>query len=216
LLTQENINTAQYWDGRFHSGDWESVGGREQTRQFATAQLRYVTLSDSFSGTLLDFGCGLGDAFPVYRKAFPRATLIGMDVSSAAIEKCKRDYGQIAEFRQGDHHAVPTADVIITSNVLEHLSEPVRVAHVLRSRCKALYIAVPFREWPRIEEHIHTFDVDSFRDVGRYDTKVFATQGWGQFGWKALWVNIYIKNLLRPLIGREKVRRRKQIVYRFI
>jgi SAM-dependent methyltransferase len=214
-MPRENINTTQYWDARFDSGDWESVGGREQTQVFANDQVRRIGLSRTFSGTVLDFGCGLGDAIPIYREAFPAATLMGIDVSAAAIDRCRQRYGTVASFRQGDHTAVPLADVIIASNVLEHVSDPVHVARVLRSRCSALHIVVPFREWPRIDEHIHTFDRHSFSDVGPCQTKVYASAGWGQFGWNRLWLNIYLKNVIRPLAGRQTVRRRKQIMYSF-
>jgi SAM-dependent methyltransferase len=214
-MSYENINTTAYWDGRFGSGHWEAVGGRTQTSQFADAQLRRMRVPRTFSGTLLDFGCGLGDAFPVYRAAFPNAKLIGMDLSIAAIERCRAQFGHLAEFQQGDHTAVPSVDVIVTSNVLEHVSDPISVAHALRGRCQSLYIIVPFREWPRIEEHVHTFEVESFRDVGPHDTAVFSSPGWSQYGWKPLWLNIYLKNLIRPFVGREKVRRRLQIIYRF-
>ncbi len=156
-MTQANINTAAYWNDRFLSGHWEEVGGRAQTRDFAEAQLRAIGLPRSFSGSLLDFGCGLGDAFPVYRKAFPDARLIGMDVSSAAIDKCNERFPRLAQFLQGDHTMVPPVDVIVASNVLEHLSNDIEVATSLRSRCKALHIIVPFREDPRIDEHVHTY-----------------------------------------------------------
>ncbi len=214
-MTQANINTAAYWNDRFLSGHWEEVGGRAQTRDFAEAQLRAIGLPRSFSGSLLDFGCGLGDAFPVYRKAFPDARLIGMDVSSAAIDKCNERFPRLAQFLQGDHTMVPPVDVIVASNVLEHLSNDIEVATSLRSRCKALHIIVPFREDPRIDEHVHTYDRRYFRALGRPRERVYASRGWSQYGRRALWLDIYLKNLVRPLIGRPRVRRRMQIIYSF-
>ncbi|MDX8412753.1 MAG: hypothetical protein R8J85_01570 [Mariprofundales bacterium] len=75
----ENINTKAYWDDRFSSGDWEEKRGRWQTESFAKGQIEHLKISSDFKGTILDFGCGLGDAMPIYRQSFPLAKLIGMD-----------------------------------------------------------------------------------------------------------------------------------------
>lgn len=93
-----NINTKNYWENRFATGDWEDKLGRNQTRQFAETQKQYLKIAPGFSGTLLDFGCGLGDAMPIYRTAYPHASLIGMDISEAACRKCKEKYGSFAHF----------------------------------------------------------------------------------------------------------------------
>ena len=71
-----NINTKQYWDNRF-THNWEKWNGRLQTRYFAEDQAPYLELPPNFDGIILDFGCGLGDAMPIYRKNFPKAKLIG-------------------------------------------------------------------------------------------------------------------------------------------
>jgi len=87
-----NINTKSYWNNRFAYGDWEQKRGRNQTKQFAVSQIPKLNIPENFSGTILDFGCGLGDAFSIYRKAYPKATLIGLDISKEAINKCKETY----------------------------------------------------------------------------------------------------------------------------
>src|ERR1035437_8072308 len=122
------INSKEYWEARFSLGDWEDRGGREQTKVFTQTQRMHLKLPPAFSGTLLDFGCGLGDAMPLHHAAYPNATLIGVDVSGAAIAKCITEYGRIAKYIEGDHSSVPDVDVIIASNVLEHLSDDVSVA----------------------------------------------------------------------------------------
>lgn len=50
----KNINTKQYWEERFMTGDWESKGGENQTKQFAESQIKYIELSSNFSGTILE------------------------------------------------------------------------------------------------------------------------------------------------------------------
>lgn len=84
-----NINSKEYWENRFITGDWEKSGGRKSTRLFALAQIDHIIIPRNYAGSVLDFGYGLGDVFAVYRKYFPNADLIGIDISEAAIELCK-------------------------------------------------------------------------------------------------------------------------------
>ena len=144
----DNKNTKAYWDARFGSGDWNEEGGSEQTRQYAGALVLQWRIPANFSGTVLDFGCALGEAIPVYKRALPAAKFIGLDHSEDAIAKCEAAYGDLAEFIQGDHDAVPEVDVIVASHILEHITDDVAIVKALRSRCRDLYVVVPYREDP--------------------------------------------------------------------
>jgi len=150
----DNINTSEYWDNRFSTGDWEEKQGRWQTESFARGQMRYIKSGIDFKGTILDFGCGLGDAMPVYKEYFPNANIVGIDHSQIAIDMSRKKYGSIASFIKGDHNNVPYVDIIIASNVFEHLTDDRKIAKLLLSKCKALYIIVPYKEWPLWSEHI--------------------------------------------------------------
>jgi SAM-dependent methyltransferase len=210
-----NINTKDYWDKRFSSGDWECKRGRVQTKQFAETQIKYFMIAPSFSGTILDFGCGTGDAIPVYREAYPQATLIGLDLSEAAIIKCRDFYGGLATFVQGNYTDVPEVDVIIASNVFEHLSNDIQIAAHLLNKCHDLFVITPYREaiTPNME-HINSYDEGYFKTLGPYDYSTFYSKNWSQSGWK-LWFNIYIKNLVRPFFGKNIEHRQKQIMFHF-
>lgn len=208
------INTKEYWENRFASGDWEVKQGRLQTEAFARGQVPYLELGNDFEGTILDFGCGLGDAMPIYRENFPKAKLIGVDISANAISKCRMKYGSMATFTQADYNSVPEVDVIIASNVLEHLSNDREVAQALLHRCKDLYVFVPYDERPLCSEHVNTYGMNHFRELGKYTYKVFACKGWTPHG-KDLWWGIYLKNIVRPLLGRQILRRGMQIMFHF-
>jgi len=211
-----NINTRRYWDHRFSSGDWCKKGGFDQTRGFAESIVAAVGIPRSFSGSICDFGCGAGDAMPVYRARFPRARLLGVDFSEAAIEFARSRHGGVADFQCGMASDVPRVDVIIASNVMEHLSNDVETAELLLEKCSMLTIVVPFRE-PLTAggEHVNTYDDSAFSRLGPTAVRTFATRGWSEFGWKALWKDIYLKNLLRPLLRRPVIRRKLQIMYTF-
>mgnify|MGYP005652532887 CR=1 FL=1 len=208
-----NINTLEYWEKRFSSGYWDEVGGRNQTRDFAIRQIALLGIDRNFSGKLLDFGCGLGDAFPIYKANFPLAKLVGVDFSPAAIEQCKKRYGAFADFYCYDHASCPHANIIITSNVLEHLSDDKSVAQILLAKCRDLYIIVPYREQHLISEHLRDYDKQAFEYLDPKRVRVFGSAGWSQYGLRRRWWEIHIKNLLRPLFGKTTVRRRLQILY---
>ena len=72
-----NINTKEYWDDRFGSGNW-GRGGRRQTFEYAKANVDQLRIPEDFNGTILDFGCALGDAIPVYKTKFSKE---GEDIS---------------------------------------------------------------------------------------------------------------------------------------
>jgi SAM-dependent methyltransferase len=211
----ENPNTRRYWEHRFSTGDWESKGGRSQTESFAKGQIPHLKIPRDFAGAILDFGCGLGDAMPVYRENYPKARLIGVDISESAIDMCRRKYGAIASFIQGESASVPEVDIVIASNVFEHLTDDRGIAKSLLDKCKTLYVIVPYREWPLFSEHVNTYDKNYFSSIGKYECEIFPCAGFSQFGLRGLWYQIYLKNIFRLLLGRPVVRRNMQIIYHF-
>lgn len=208
-----NINTKDYWERRFAAGDWEAKGGALQTSCFAETLVQYLKVPSSFSGRILDFGCGLGDAMPVYRKRYRLASLIGVDISQAAIQKCDARYGDIAEFLQCDYTQVPEADVIISCAVFEHMADQFEVARHLLRKCSDLYIIVPYKEvlFPGTE-HVNSYDEASFAELGECDSLVFASRGWSEYGLR-LWFDVYLKNLLRPFFARKILHRKRMIMF---
>lgn len=210
-----NINTKSYWDNRFSSGDWELKKGRNQTEQFAISQIPKLKIPKEFTGTILDFGCGLGDAFPIYKKAYPNARLIGLDISEEAIKKCKEKYSNIADFIIGDYSITPKVDIIIASNVFEHLTDDISIAKHLLEKCQQLNIIVPYEEkLVSGSEHINSYDKNYFKRIGKYKYKIFASRGWSQYGLNLIY-HLYFKNIIKPLFGKPIIKRAKQIIYRF-
>lgn len=208
-----NINTKDYWDERFVSGNWEAKMGRDQTAFFAKDIVNLINIPSHFSGKILDFGCGLGDAIPIYREHYEHATLVGVDHSATAIAKCKERYGDIAEFINCNHLEIPKADVIISCAVFEHLSNQMDVVNHLLIKSADLFIFVPYKEVIRPNtEHVNSYDKNSFRQFGTYNATVFSTKAWSQYGRK-LWIDVYLKNLLRPFFNKKVVRRKRMIMF---
>jgi cyclopropane fatty-acyl-phospholipid synthase-like methyltransferase len=210
-----NINSRSYWDNRFGSGDWEQKLGGLQTKEFAESQVRYFDLPSDFNGTLLDFGCGLGESIPVYRKYYPAAKLIGLDFSEKAIELCIRRYGDSAEFIHGDFLSVPEVDIIVASNIFEHLSDDLKIAAHLKSRCKKLFIIVPYKEQITPGgEHVNSYNEKSFTSLSPARHIIFRSKGWTQNA-ADLYYHTFFKNILRTLFRIPLKEIRKQLMFIF-
>ncbi|WP_411893496.1 class I SAM-dependent methyltransferase [Winogradskyella sp. A2] len=168
----ENINTKDYWESRFKSKNWGKSGNR-QTKEYAIANVSKMSLSKNFNGSILDYGCALGDAIPIYHKAFPNAKLRGIDFSRIAIKTCENNYGNIAKFESGNYEIVKKQDIIIASHVMEHLTDDKIVVDELLSRCNELYIFVPYMENPLYIEHVNYYEEDYYDDFEVLEKKVF-------------------------------------------
>jgi trans-aconitate methyltransferase len=169
-----NINTKSYWEHRFVS-NWKK-NGSNQTIQYAKANMEFVNLPRNFNGTILDFGCALGDAIPIYLKAFPNAKITGQDISETAIAICKSKYGKIAKFRAGDVSTVSFTDVIFASHVMEHITDDISVVKRLLEKCSELFIFVPFKEMPLYIEHVNYYDTDYFDELNVLDKKIYTVK----------------------------------------
>lgn len=195
----KNINTKEYWDSRFEGKEksWKGNAGEFQTRSFAKEIVKRLKMPPEFDGTILDFGCALGDAIPVYRRKYPFAKIIGVDFSSSAIEQCNMKFGNIATFMVGTIDNVPKVDTIVMSNVLEHLSNDKECVTKLLVKCTDLYIAVPYDE--KINsggEHINTYNENTF-DYLKADKSIYLCRGYSLKEKLSSYINIELKNVAR-------------------
>lgn len=216
----KNINTKEYWDLRFKSSDWALKGGNSQSLKFAEEQVKHLPIDNSFVGKILDFGCAEGDAFPVYKMKYPKADLYGIDLSEYAIKTAKNRYSDFAQFLIGDDNLLVSNelsfDIVICSNVFEHLSDYKVVLENLLKISPIVIIVTPYNEYlnPTIlnNEHINSFDENTFSEFNS-NYKVYVSEGWSEYG-KGLFIDIYFKNVFRFLSGRRLRKRAKQIMYR--
>lgn len=175
LVTKANLNTKFYWDDRFRSRTW-SHSGREQTRRYAESNVKQMDIESDFQGSILDFGCALGDALPVYRAAYPFASLFGSDLSTEAIVQCRKIYGQIASFDAGTYETVTPKDIVIASHVMEHITNDKLIVSHLLEHCRLLYVIVPFKENPLYHEHVNYYEEDYYHDFNVSMIKTFTVR----------------------------------------
>ena len=219
-----------WWNEYFSDTEgWEGHGGRAQSKIFAEAFVSRLTKNKNDSFSLLDAGCALGDAIKVIASHYPNAQLTGLDFSEAAISQCKLEMPDIAEFIVGNLDDVMDKeyDIIFCSNTLEHFPDFEKKARNLALRCSILSIMVPYNELVdghhilpnENEHHQNTFLEDSFNyliEEGiavKISSEIFSCPGaWGWTSWNASIQ--YLKNILRPMIGKKRIERPYQIYYK--
>ncbi len=87
-------------------------------------------------GSILDAGCGEGYFTSAIKAACPSADVVGVDASDGAVRYATERFGDSVSFRVGNIFALPFADdsfdVVLCSEVLEHLDNPAAAFSELR------------------------------------------------------------------------------------
>ena len=161
------INSLGWWDDYFVQ-KWESYDGRGQTRYFMRRLLDSLPAREAkwlASGphSILDWGCALGDGVDLLKTQFPDCAVSGLDFSATAITKARSNFPQHSFILAAQSDPPPRADVIITSNCLEHFTAPFEVAARHVSSCNSVYVAMtPFREEHLHESHVIRFELETY------------------------------------------------------
>lgn len=75
---------------------------------------------------ILDFGCGVGNSLPYFRRHFPRSKLTGLDVSQRSLEVARQRFpgiGDLMQFEGNGSLPLPSLsfDVIFAACVFHHI-----------------------------------------------------------------------------------------------
>jgi len=71
---------------------------------------------------VLEYGCGIGRNIPFLREAFPRATVIGSDVSCASLEIARRYRPDVEFLEEGNPElGMRSFDLIFVAGVFHHI-----------------------------------------------------------------------------------------------
>lgn len=96
----------------------------------------YEMLMEVEPESVLDAGCGEGFVVDYLARQNPDLKLTGVDLSEEAIAYAEAHFGERARFRTGSVYKLPFSDnsfdVVLCSEVLEHLDDPGRAVQELK------------------------------------------------------------------------------------
>jgi len=99
--------------------------GPEYFAEYKISDLAHFVRSKNLAeAKILDFGCGIGNSVPYFRKYFPAAALTCGDVSARSIEIAQTRFPGGEKYLQiGDEIALETAsqDIVFTACVFHHI-----------------------------------------------------------------------------------------------
>jgi predicted TPR repeat methyltransferase len=201
-------NDQRSWDTRFTKGQWDEVQGEQLTQTFAECILKHLpgrVVKAIGEGRTLDWGCARGELVLMWRALFPDAEIDGLDFSLPAIKVAQSRASELdltnGKFIWHGHGTIEEPyDVVVTSNVMEHLVEPlVKVREHLPMVGRFYVILTPFMEdlggadreamTPTERDaaghtHVQKFTAESFpTEIGRFrrtfaDTEVVPGPIW--------------------------------------
>lgn len=164
------VNEQGYWENRFASKDWEQNNGREQTKYFGALLLEHLPrwLKSEWAQkaySICDMGCAEGDCAGLLAQQFPCSEIFGADFSRSALDLGRINYPAVRFLQDDIYTSDKQYDVIVLSNVLEHLEQPEQVLRrLLHNAQKYVVVMVPLDDDLCIAEHINHFSFDSFQN----------------------------------------------------
>jgi 2-polyprenyl-3-methyl-5-hydroxy-6-metoxy-1,4-benzoquinol methylase len=103
--------------------DQSVAASGESGEYFAGFKAQYVSriLGSDFSGTILDYGCGVGLLTGYLLQSFPQAQVLGFDPSPASIRMASPEVASRAHLTAEETALPPKVDAIILANVMHHV-----------------------------------------------------------------------------------------------
>ena len=135
---------------------------------------------ESGARTILDVGCGEGYVLDRIASAGVDAELFGLDMSESAVTDARALLGDRARIEQGDARTPPfedTFDLVLMTEVLEHIPEPANMLPVLeRLSRRHLILSVPW------EPFFMGLNLLRGKNVSRWGNDPEHVNHWGRRG----------------------------------
>jgi len=168
-VTLDEVSGDVYWDA-------ERIDASEHF-QYYVYRYALEAAQRRQARTVLDVGCGSGRKLVMFHEAMPEARIIGVDQKSS-IDLCRtsHDFGEwhVEDIENpGPVLADVRADLVICSDVIEHLLDPDRLLDYIRGKAAAesrIVLSTPERERLRgrhccrskNKQHIREWSRDEF------------------------------------------------------
>jgi ubiquinone/menaquinone biosynthesis C-methylase UbiE len=106
------------------TGETPEFFAEYKVRDVAEA-VAYEAALDAANTAILDFGAGVGNSVPFFRRHFPTARLTCLDVSSRSLALAERRFADAAEYRRFDGSTIPfeeaSFDIVFAACVFHHI-----------------------------------------------------------------------------------------------
>lgn len=162
-IQDQNINTKTHWNEVYlREEGFDGVKTYEHIAQHV----------ENEKGLLVDLGCGTGDGIKTIRNTRPLLRFVGVDFSEASIDFAKKNYSHIGDFRCEDVCRTSLldneADVVVSSETLEHLENP---AALIKESFRILkpeglfLLTTPWQNRIPSTEHVWSFEYSDIREM---------------------------------------------------
>lgn len=167
----KDINNPDYWDSVYTHFEFDGTDTYNHIiKHIATTTRR-----------LIDLGCGEGRGLALAHELRPKVIMIGVDYSKRGIEDAKKKYpwGRwLAEDARQTSLPAGCADMVISSETLEHIEEPHRLveeAFRLLEPGGRFLLTTPWRNHVPSDQHIWAFE---YEDVEKMVKDAGFSQYW--------------------------------------
>lgn len=152
-------------------------------------------------GSVLDVGCGLGELILDLNKVLPEAQFVGLDISPVAIDTCRRTVPSAAfhVIDIANHRLEETFDLVVCSEVTEHLENPFAAVSNLRRMTRPggyLILTTPHGRVHLTEESVGHVKHPTRKELEAWlELAGFSVVRIRQWGWPAYLMLKYLVNL---------------------
>lgn len=161
-----NLNSKQYWNTRFSTKNWQELNGEYQTIDNTNASIE--VLPEYIKNEIkkckmswVEFGCALGDGVNILSKEFEECNITGVDIAEEGISIAKDKFPHLAFIACDLLKSTSKFDVLYSSNVFEHFTDPFGCLKRLSLNINNyLIIIVPYNEklYRGETEHVFSFN----------------------------------------------------------